>query len=379
MEKPKVLYLPFSSHLYGDNKSLLCTLLGLKDRVTILVGVTQEGPLTEELTRNGIAYKIVSSTMTPRYFPLRVSHPFLHKAYGYPSYLLNYVRTYFQLKRIIKDFKPDLIHSNNSIVFSGAIMSKVFHIPHVWHIREYIDKDHGYRFPDKKFYDENRKTSHCIAITRGLFDHFGLSSPKDVHIYNGVFAQEDIPEYKKEKQKYFLYLGRITEMKGVGEMLEAFCRFCKTNDGYKLLLAGEGALGYMEKLQDYIRQEEILQNKVEFLGYRKDIQTLLQDATALIVPSRFEAMGRITLEAMMMGCFVIGRNTGGTKELLENDSTGILYDTIDDLVIALGKVAAMQCDELEKENLRALECAKTRYTNEINADKIFEFYSCILK
>lgn len=57
---------------------------------------------------------------------------------------------------------------------------------------------------------------------------------------------------------------------------------------------------------------------IVFLGYRTDISVLMAKAKALIVPSQFEAFGFITAEAMFYGCPVIGRNTGGTQEQMDN-------------------------------------------------------------
>ena len=59
-------------------------------------------------------------------------------------------------------------------------------------------------------------------------------------------------------------------------------------------------------------------NNLSYLGFRKDVYNLMANATALIVASKCEGFGLITIEAIFNGCFVIGNNSGVTKEILEN-------------------------------------------------------------
>ena len=46
-----------------------------------------------------------------------------------------------------------------------------------------------------------------------------------------------------------------------------------------------------------------------------------------IMNSKAEGFGRVTVEAMLAGCLVLGRRTGGTLEIIDNAKNGILYDT----------------------------------------------------
>ena len=62
-------------------------------------------------------------------------------------------------------------------------------------------------------------------------------------------------------------------------------------------------------------------DNVKFLGIRKDIYSLMKNAMALVVSSPSEGFGFITVEAMLNGCLVIGRNTAGTKEAGESWDT----------------------------------------------------------
>lgn len=371
--KIRVLYILSGGHLYGDNRSILQTIFANKNKVDALVCTTEKGPMTDLLQKNNVGYFIVCSALTPNLSSKRSS---FRKWQGWLRRIPLACR---QLSKIIRKFQPDIIHSNNSLIFSGYFLAKKNHIPHVWHVREYQTLDHHLtnRYIEKeKIWLRN---SYCIGITRGIFEFWKMQSPKDVQIYNGMYSVLDLQPYVYDKKDYFLYSGRITETKGVHDMLEAFGQFCATNGTTKLFIAG----GYNDnleykKLLDKIICKYNIQDRVKFLGFVNDMRSLMLEAKALIVPSYFEAMGRITAEAMLMGCYVIGRNTAGTKELLEREHTGLLFDDIKDLTNAMNLVALKSNKELANTNRPVMQTAKEHYSSEINALQIFEFYNRIL-
>lgn len=62
--------------------------------------------------------------------------------------------------------------------------------------------------------------------------------------------------------------------------------------------------------------------QIDYVGYKSDVNKLMANAKALIVASRFEAFGLISVEAMFNGCPVIGHNVAGTKCQFDN---GLAY------------------------------------------------------
>lgn len=378
-QRIKILYLPVGAHLYGDNRSLLGSLSILKNNVDVMVCTTKEGPFTEKLMEMNIPYRIISGAMAPYIL-------FNYRHYTVKNYIareihhiINSIITFFQLRAIIRSYQPDIIHTNNSNIYSGAFMAKRYSIPHVWHIREYMDLDHDAQWPRKRFFDRNRKWSHCIAITKGLFEHYRMNEDKDAQIYNGICSAAAPLSFQVQKQDYFLYIGRIVPTKGAEDMIEAFITFCKShpNSQYRLKIAGDGDIDYIQKLKKMLATANVL-DLVDFLGFQADVFPLLQVAKALIVPSYFEAMGRITLEAMLAGCYVIGRNTAGTKELLDNEQTGMRFETKEELAQCLSSIIQIDEAQLQEELVRVQKHATTEYSTEHNADQILTFYHKIL-
>jgi len=376
MKKLKILFIANGGHLYGDNKSLLQTIIAMKDSVTPMVGMVDEGLMADELRKNGIPYSKIRNTMSPHLLKLG-EVKLLYQISRFPFYVIRSIITFFQLLKIVRRFQPDIIHSNNSFLYAGNIVSKTKHIPHVWHLREYIDKDHKMQIPREKYFFRNIKSSFCIAVSQGVFQHRHLQYGKDAVIYDGIFSENELLPYQTDKENYFLFSGRLIPTKGLMELVEAFIQFLKIDPSYKLVIAGEGDEDFVQSVKDLINKEG-LTSQIEFLGFIKDIRSLMAKAKALIVPSYFEAQGRITAEAMLLGCFVIGKNTAGTKELLENDNSGILYSTHAELVEAMRKVSLFDNDFIAGLNLKAKESALKRYTCEINAKTMIDFYHSTL-
>ena len=138
----------------------------------------------------------------------------------------------------------------------------------------------------------------------------------------------------------------------------------------------------MAELNQFIEKYHI-SNLVTFLGDRKDIEFLMQEATAIVIPSRFEAFGRCMAEAMFNGCLVIGKNTGGTKEQMENGinlegkEIALRYETTEDLTQLLAEITS-NIKDYRDYTLRAFHTVNQLYSSEANTQQVFDFYNYIL-
>lgn len=382
----KVLYIIHSTLMEGSAISFLNMIDGLIKEKNIIPYVVypnrmENGQLIEKLKGLGIScystriawsiYPNVKSLKDIFLFPLRTTKLLIKK----------YV-SYTQLKSIIIKLSPDIIHTNTGVVHEGAIAAKKLKMPHCWHIREYQDKCMNWKiFPTKQQFILSLKYNNVIAISKDLIQHFQLQSSKNVHvIYNGVLHESE-KIYIHEKEKYFLCASRISHEKRIEEMIQSFAEFCKINNDYKLLIAGFCFDDtYMIKLQRLISSLELV-NKVEFLGYKNkhEIIRLMSKACALIVASRHEGFGRMTAEALICGCMVIGHNTGGTKEILEHTNGGWLYNNQNELTkYMFDAVTLVNTEQYNHKITRAQNIAVSSYSIEQNVDKIYNLYNKLI-
>jgi glycosyltransferase involved in cell wall biosynthesis len=94
----------------------------------------------------------------------------------------------------------------------------------------------------------------------------------------------------------------------------------------RLLIVGrEMEAGYTEKLK-LLATELGVSEKVVFTGHRRDVPALMAAADIYAMPSQLEPFGLVYLEAMAMELPVIALNRGGTPEVVENGSDGLLSD-----------------------------------------------------
>merc|ERR1712000_37713 len=112
-----------------------------------------------------------------------------------------------------------------------------------------------------------------------------------------------------------------------------------------LRIVGEGDALYKAELEQYIKNNG-LANNVMFLGYLDNPVTLMANSDIFLMCSRNEAFGRVTIEAMTAGCPVIGANSGGTSEILDENKYGLLYEPGDSESLAERVVNLLSDNEL---------------------------------
>lgn len=287
-------------------------------------------------------------------------------------------RSYIKLRRIVREISPDIIHTNTGVVHEGYYCAKNFKIPHVWHLREYQDKDFNMKiFPSRHIFQKQLQDSYVISITKDILDNFALKHTyKHKVIYNGIFPNQSF-DIHFPKKKNFLCASRLSPEKGHDDTIRAFAEFYRRNEDYKLVILGFGNDSYICKLKQLAHQLGCAQ-AIEWPGYKEDVKPYMKEAKALVVSSFCEGFGRMTAEAAFMGCMVIGRETGGTKEIMDLIG-GASFDNVDRLVEKMDYVVNMPDDEYKRCVIRSQEIALKTYSNEANIDNVYAFYMNILK
>lgn len=289
--------------------------------------------------------------------------------------LKNY--SFSQLIKIVREESPVFIHTNTGVIHEGFDVACKLGIQHIWHLREYQDKDfHLIPYPSFKKLCANLNKSNVISITEDILKHFDLSvDNRHRVIANGIFGKDE-PICNTKKENFFLCASRISPEKGIRDVILVFADFVKNFPDYELWLAGTGDEVYLEELKALSLQLKC-NEKIRFLGFRTDVKELMSKAKALIVASYFEGFGRMTAEACFCKTLVIGRNTGGTKDIL-NYTGGFLFDTNQKFLQQLEYVANMPLYKYEEMAFSAREKAVEAYSIEQNVIQVKNDYDNIL-
>ncbi|MDQ3180547.1 MAG: glycosyltransferase family 4 protein, partial [Acidobacteriota bacterium] len=193
----------------------------------------------------------------------------------------------------------------------------------------------------------------------------GLDIPMTVIPHFIEMSEESFTASESEtKRPFFLFVGRLEKIKGLQNVIPIF----KKLPEYDLLIAGDG---------EYKKALTLLAGNspnIKFLGRlsQKDLQNLYRRAVSIIVPSIcYETFGIIIIEAFSMKTPAIVNNLGALPEVIEDSNGGFIYNTENELVDAIRKLAQNSSlrDELGEKGYTAF----LKYWNaEAHFEKYFE-------
>jgi glycosyltransferase involved in cell wall biosynthesis len=119
-------------------------------------------------------------------------------------------------------------------------------------------------------------------------------------------------------------VGILDEEKGQHIAIEYFRDVLKNHPEATLHIYGDKEGPYKKRLLEMIRKYS-LENTVRMHGFVKDSKAIYLDMDIMLMCSRSEGFGRVTAEAMQYGIPVIGYDSGGTSEIIEEGRNGYLF------------------------------------------------------
>ncbi|PKM88685.1 MAG: hypothetical protein CVU87_06945 [Firmicutes bacterium HGW-Firmicutes-12] len=158
----------------------------------------------------------------------------------------------------------------------------------------------------------------------------GITPDKLVTIYNGIESTKFTHKVRSEaramlglssQDQVIGTVSRLIPSKGIDIFLKALAQLNKTQK-VKGLIIGDGPLKAI--LQDSA-QRLGLSGKILFLGQREDVPKLLSALDVFILPSRQEGFGLTLVESQWLGLPVIASETGGIREIIQDDINGLLF------------------------------------------------------
>jgi len=125
-------------------------------------------------------------------------------------------------------------------------------------------------------------------------------------------------------------MGRLTEQKGFADLLDALARLAVRGD-WRCVLAGDGPLrGALEAQRERLG----LGDRCRFVGMRADVGDFFAALDGFVVPSIYEGMPYVVLEAMIVGLPLVATAVGGIPEVVEDGVTGLLVPPRDPAALA---------------------------------------------
>lgn len=184
---------------------------------------------------------------------------------------------------------------------------------------------------ETKLIQRSTRMTAVSAEVRDSLARYGVQPQGVEVVYNGVDSEVFSPGSGSSSPGQILYVGRFDLRKGLFDLLSAvkFLHFA----GMRLVMVGKGPLESVLKAR--IRALG-LEDRVELRGYvpRKDLVHLYQASEVFVLPSRYEGLPTVLLEAMACGTACVSTTVGGVPELVKQSVNGILVPPADPEALA---------------------------------------------
>ena len=383
MKRKRVVFVVPTADAYGGENALLDLLLKFSSDVEPVVLAPSDGPLVRALTDAGIETRIQQfPILERRYFhPLRIF-----------AYLGSGLLSIFRLYALLRDIRPDLVHTNNALILPAAVAARAARVPHVWHVREILEAHHIHprlwtiwRWLIVSF------SARVICISTAVRKQFRDGKKVSV-IHDGVDPDLFHPLRKKpsrltrgKKGVTIGVVGRLEHRrKGQDLFIEAASIASQPRDDLRFVIAGHEREGMEEKervLHEMV-QEYGLREKVEFRGFvpRERMPDLMNELDALVLCSKQpEGLGIVLLEAMACEKAVIAFSEGGPLDIIEDHENGLLIPPGDVPALARAMVELADNPKLRRDlGLKGRKTVEGFFRSELTAKKVSELYDEIL-
>jgi glycosyltransferase involved in cell wall biosynthesis len=247
-------------------------------------------------------------------------------------------RVILKLRKIIRTFQPDIIHSWGTMASVYLSIVNLFTGKSRFINGTIADAYPGMGWRDTHFLRTKITTPFSkvlLANSKAGIEAYKVPLHKTVCIYNGIdltrFNNLTAPEkvenqllHRKKGDSFIgAMVGAFEDRKDYDTLIRAAINLCTQDKRVVFLLIGEGSL------LDSIKQQvptEMMNTQIHFLGSRSDIEAILQivDVGLLITPC--EGISNSIMEYMASAKPVIASKEGGTPELVIEGETGFLVE-----------------------------------------------------
>jgi len=264
-----------------------------------------------------------------------------------------------KIRRLIDMFDVQIVHAlmdYSTNTAAASLVAKAVEVPFVYNVQGIGTRTNRflvdalaemYDWTIERFISQNARK--LILLSKGLISRtrkLGVPDKNVVVVPSGVDCARFDSTHREVKEKTELlrsrlrikpddyvigYVGRLVPAKGLTHLLKAAQKISKVHPNIVLLIVGEGP--DKAKLQ---AEAEASGVRAHFVGYQTDTPPYYSLMDVLVLPSFFEGLPGVVLEAMAMQKPVIATNVGGTADLVSNDENGFLVSPGSSGEIAFG-------------------------------------------
>jgi glycosyltransferase involved in cell wall biosynthesis len=334
----------------GSTISLLSLIEGLKEykdlNVTVLLPL-KRGTALHLFEKNNIKCKEIL---------YRHNFKKINEKYSVKHIIFDIINTFavMRLCMYIQKEKFDIVCSNSTAVDVGARASNILKIPHIYYIREFMEVDHNIEYRDKKCMKRLLENSaYVIFVSKIIEEYYSgkYSFVDSKQFYDGINFKNYYVENNhilKDVNISFVQIGKFQDGKGTLNTIKLLYKlYCGGFKNWNMEFVGTGKRKYIDQMKKLISEYK-LDNYIKVGEFCNNIKEKLLQKDILIMNSKDEAFGRVTVEGMMSGCLVMGRYGGGTNEIIDNEMHGVIFESDNDFV---EKIFQINCEREKYRNV----------------------------
>jgi len=360
--KIKVLQIIHSMHIGGAEKVVADIAQNINSEVfeVEVCCIKEEGVLADEIKKSGGVVRAL---------------PYEKKNFS------NIVRG---LSQVIEESQPDIIHTHGDVALIDIgpllIFKKLPKVIHTYHFGNYPHIKKRYllasvlfsQFPDKLISVSDHQQKNVIKYLRAPRNKIST-------IVNGVnsnpYIHEELSINEITREGFAndsdLIVGSVavlTKQKGIPFLLEAILQISKERTNIKFIIAGGGPL------EDELRAQAVelgISEIVHFTGWRSDALKFMNVFDIFIMPSLWEALPIVLLEALASRKTIITTDVGDNSKIIEHMTNGVLIPPKDPQAIT-DAILKLADDPSLREAMR--KHAYDSYINNYTSKKMIEAY-----
>ncbi len=319
-------------------------------------------------------------------------------------YRVFYPHSFFALRKVLKEFKPDIVQVHTMYELSPSVLFLLKKHPTVLTVHGSEDFVKSYliwSFPTSFFKSDEisednlnfigklhywyhvhisafvykfalKNVDTFVVFSKYMQNVLKKDGIESVYIPNATKLFESKPISNDEFE--ILYVGRLESIKGVQFLIKAFTELKKDYSEITLSIVGTGS--YIKILKDLVKKL-FLEEDVIFYGHlnRDDLEKRYVKSSVVVIPSVWdEPFGKVGIEAMSVGRPVVASDVGGVSEWLIDRKTGYLVQPKNSNDIGKKIANLIENKELlKKMSVDSVMQAKN-FSIEKHAEQILEVY-----
>lgn len=320
----------------------------------------------------------------------------IFKASFFPLYPFHVKLHGMFINSLLKSLEPelDLIHLHSPLVppintklpivttvhTLMKIDSKYHEVRDPYSLAEKVQSMYFSPYVESKLLKISNKVTVVTPTVAEELREYGMNPTAVSVVWNGVDEKRFYPLRNRVlKDKYVLYTGILRARKGLFDLLDCAEQVCSVDPIVKFVICGTGP--FFGKVESEI-QRKGLNGKVILPGHvtRDKLIELYQNATIHVVPSHYEGLPTVLLEAMACGLPVVATDIGGNREVITNGVDGFLVPPKTPKVMAETMLKLLGDDGLrESAGIAARKTIENYYTWDKIADNFERIYETALK